>query len=400
MRLVVSKLGGVYRSRDAGSNFKGEQGETEGLLRHLVTEGHSVTYYGRLGEDSELPEGICHVDPTLVDSNGDPFSDMTLAREQERAYTDDARRLAEHVGEQPVWVQVAGYSSSMSIIDNPKGASVQACAVRYVAPAIGAGHVLGARRVIVNNDPRTYPREQEMTLMWPDVMPVALLDQCEGEVSTVIGGTRCTRRSAYAACESWGYLERVPNTGEHDCVIVAHAHIADGCRQQGRDLAWARCLEGVETLGDVRVYGKGWEHFSGYDPDRFPGPIPGDRVIPLLATAKCSPCVAAKPGFYTGKPYVLNAAGCVPLMWGDGYDQYTWDPQERLVRLDSPCRVRGAGDLPRAVNHVRSNLSEYREMFDRLLTPKWGVLDECLWELEHGAGRDDLWDRFGGWRRA
>lgn len=392
--VLVTKTGLSFTSREEArrGSAVGEQGETEGLMRRLVEMGLRVVYLGKAR--GEVP-GVEFVQPCTshLTEDSDP-------REQENTLDSLAREVSEH---EPLCAfNVCGPTATFSMIGNPKGSRVQAQGIHYTAPLLGVLHRLNLRRICVNNDPRTYPRDQEMSWGMPHCRPVALLDQCEDERVMTVGGIEYRRKSRYAACESWAWLPRdwsAPHEARIPCTIVAHAHIGDGCGQKRRDDAWWNVLGGRETWPDgLRVYGAGWEHYRDYDPEVMPGKVRPSEALELFGRARCTPCVAAAPGFYTGKPYVAMSMGCVPVLYGDGTDPYTWDPRGDLIGLGSAERVVRPGDLKRLAESFSDEevWSSVRDEWAKELRPRWQVLDELVDDLLHER---ELGDRYGGYFR-
>jgi len=393
--LLIAKGGGVYRTRAEArkSSAVGEQGETEGTILHLLERRDvRLVYFGKyLGE---VPRGLTVVQPHLQDLN-----EMSTGAYQDECLAADVAELDEYapfVG----FVNVAGYSPTMSFINNPKQTTTQAACIRYTAPMLNAIQHFKLPRLVVNNDPRTYPKDQEMSMGWPWCVPAALLDQWAGTYSTVVGGVRYQRRSVYARAESWavpdvflGLEKTVP------CTCVAHAHIYDGCKQRKREQSWHAVLDdpnmGWLVEHGFRLYGRGWAR----TPWSYlsPGVIKPDEVRAVLGQARYCPCVSAGSHFYTGKPWVLMAQECVPLLYGDGTDPYTWDPYGKMVPLDDPWRVTKPGDLSRLSKMgPDSQLERWRE----LLKPDFSLLDQMIDDLLDGETvGDDRWhELYGGYR--
>lgn len=399
--IIVGKSGGTLYTRQyikqrwdlngwAPSATSGEQGETEGLIRHLaeVFDG-KVIHFGQLR--GELPGNVLHVAPHI-----DGMNDYSTQASQEENWRIDVMNILQALGgaEPVAFMQVAGYSPTMSWIGNPRAVQLQAAAIRYQAPQLNIIEQFRLPRVVINNDPRTYPKDQEMSLGWKHITPVALLDQTWGEKSQVVGGVKYTRKSCYAACESWAYhLRNEQNTHENFCVAVAHAHIGDGCKQKGRARAWDTILR--VTPEDFRCHGNGWEHYVNYNPLMFPGSIKPNEVMELLATTTCCPAVAVAPQFYTGKVYVCEAQGCIPLLYTG--NEYTWDPKFKMIPEDHPTRVSDDQSLSGAAWYAREYYAEYRELWRDLCKPDWTILHDLLDDLMSGRGVDSK--VYGGYLR-
>ena len=189
-----------------------------------------------------------------------------------------------------------------------------------------------------------------------------------------------------------GFRVRKEDKQRHKCQVVAHAHISDNIKQKKRDVAWCNVLG--EMPLDTPIYGAGWEHWSRYPNGNFKGVVKPDEALRLFNETQFTPCVAAAPGFYTGKPYVAFSQGCVPLFYGDGTDPYTWDPQGTLVPLDDPRRIVKPGDLWRLLGELDYE-TELSYWADRL-KPRWQMLDQLVDYLL--AGRE-LGETFGGYFR-
>jgi hypothetical protein len=400
--VIVHKSGGPLYAREyaKASSPSGEQGETEGLLRYLSSHTEFRTiYFGQAY--GQLP--CDYVAPCL-----DGLHDLSSAEQQEENWQVDVDSMLAVLGssEPVVMLNVAGYSSTWGWIGNPNGAQLQACGIRHNGPGLNIIEQFKLPRVVINNDPRTYPKEQEMSYGWDHIKPVALLDQCNAEVSQIVGGKKYLRRSVWARPESWAYHLRRKNTEKVPCVCIAHAHIADGCKGRGRDISWQRILGDctgycTNLPEDMKVYGSGWEYFSGYDPELMPGKIKPSEVMLFLNRSISCPCVAVAPEFYTGKVYVCEAQGCIPLLYGDGADPYTWDPYERFLPLGSAWRINKPGDLKRIVRMLCENESlrvEMREWFADRCKPDYQVLDRLLGDVLSKQPRDGVWwQRYGGY---
>ncbi len=403
--LLITKTGGPFftRAEAARASSSGEQGESEAIINHLLKrKDFQLVYYGIWRGD--LPEGLIHIDP---DVSG--LDELCTEKKQEQRWTNDIQALRDISNFNPfAYINIAGYAPTMCTVGNPKGIQCQASGIRYVAPVLNACRVFGMPRIVINNDPRTYPREQEMTLCWPECVPAALLDQVEQDVETVIGGRKYLRRSVWARAESWCTHPTILEDKSVDVTCIAHAHIKDGCKQRNRNESWKTLLAPAEDieklfLDGFRIYGKGWERYDWYDQELMMGVITPAMVMEKLAAATCCPCVACAPGFYTGKPYVLVAQNCIPILYGDGVDPYTWDPFERFLSFNSKYRASKPGDLLRIVELLKDPQIYYEQLttWVELCKPHWELLDDCVSELLDGADvTSPSWrERFGGYDR-
>jgi hypothetical protein len=411
--IIVSKGGSVFRTREEGekkASSSGEQGDTEGLLRHLLTLDLQVVYFGHYrGEplcDEKTGNTLC-----LVTPNTEGITEWSLETEQEVRFRDDEDHLEAVCESYPhAYINVCGYSPTFSMIGNPKGVTVQCCNVLYSAPMLNAIRHFKVPRILVNNDPRSYPKDQEMSLMYPEVIPAALLDQRDLDAKQVIGGQEFERRSVYAACESWLYLEDVAHEWKDrktiECCTIAHCHIGDGTKRKGRDSSWQTILspkEDVDYLYDrgFRIYGSGWEHFSQYDLELMPGKLRQDECVALARETICCPVTSCGDWFYTGKPFTLLKNGCLPILYGDGTDPYTWDFAGRYVGLDHRLRITKPGDLKRRVKTHVEFYDELLEYYRERFTPNFAKLDKCLNDLAEGRDckTEEWFTEFGGYRK-
>lgn len=387
--IVVSKTGMSFctRAEAAKNSATGEQGETEGVLRHLMSRGDCrVVFFGAArGDMSEL----CH---RHVTPNVSRIREDAEQSDLDTGWAEDATEMSdEHcVG----MINMAGPPATFSYPGNPKGSQVQLQGMKYTAPILRMCEEKQMPRCVINCDPRTYPRDQEMSYGWKWARPRALLDQCRNEQSMIVGGVEYDRISVYAGCESWAWLPRRDGGERSRCHVVAHAHIRDGIRQKSRSDSWFNVLgPPSEWPEGFTVTGAGWFHYAGYESidTRFRAACTPQEALDIFHRTQFTPCVAAAPGFYTGKPYVAFSQGCVPILYGDGNDPYTWDPYGRLLPLDSPLRIVKPGDLWKPRDYEAE-----KEFWAGKLVPRWHMLDQLVDRLlaELPLGQD-----FGGYFR-
>lgn len=320
MRLLINKYGMKFYTREHNRNAGGEQGETEGLMRYLVSAGHEVYYFGV--SKGEVP-GVTFITPHLEDLDHE-----STASHQQRLWDRDVEMIGD-LGIEAA-IQVNGLAPTFSWIDNPKGARLQAFTVRMCGPWLNILQRLKLPRWCVNNDPRSYPRDQEMSFGWEWARPRAMLDQWSCEKDIIVGGKPYTRRSVYAACESFGYLEHRENTGELPIVIVAHKH-AWGTHK------WELADRLIREF-NCQCYGNGWPA----------GAVKPYEVFDIFRTAKCTYIDPHTVGFNTGKPYVAVSQGCVPC--------YTYDEI-----------IRAMNDYEGAIAEARAKYVPNFSHIDRLL---------------------------------
>jgi hypothetical protein len=419
--ILIAKVGGVLHTREEQAHRAGalgEQGDTEGVVRHLaeraVRGDIRLVYYGQWR--GRTPDGCELLQPTV-----DGLNDNTTAAQQHERFMLDAKRLDDMLGpDEPVaFVNIAGYAPTSSLVANPQYATVQAASVRYVAPAVDCIARWRLKRIVINNDLRTYTRDQEMTWHSEHLVPVALLDQTSEptEYKTTIGGRKYLRRSVYSKAEGWAYHlpcsfmgEQQDNTDETPVTLIAHCHVHTGFKEPGRDQSFWRLLSDGQgwavdpellQLG-LRVHGAGWEHYSGYDPAVMTGSITPREVYDVLWKSTCCPCVAPGKGWVTSKPYVLMSQGCIPILFGDGEDDFTWDrvgDYAPLRDFDDYKRASWPGELARIAKALQANDHlrwELREWWRERLQPDFTLLDSLIDDVLDS--RPISWERYGGWR--
>lgn len=397
--ILVNKAGGVFYTRDAVSaaSASGEQGETEGVLRFLASDPRlRVVYFGQLRDAGKPIPNV-----TVVQSHIKGLNDCSTVREQEDGFAQDIAELdkyAPYCG----CINIAGYSPTWGIIDNPHYAHLQSVGVLHTGPIVNAIQHYKLKRCLINNDPRTYPKHQEMSYpRWSYTRPVALLDQWANgnEVTCIVGGKRYLRKSVYAACESWGYhIDRSDTHIDYDpCVIVAHAHVNDGVRRGSED-AWDIVLHDCD---EYPLYGAGWEHTRYNHRPNLRGPLKMQAAMDELWGAMTCPIVAHTSGFLTGKPFVCINQGCIPILFGDASHSHTWDPYGQYMPVGSEWRVverTGPRSLKSIVQRLRDDRGvrdELRAYWKQRLVPDWSVLLELIDVLLADTAISP--DRFGGY---
>lgn len=420
--IIVTKYGSVFRTRAnlTGASQTGEQGETEGVIRHLLerySSTHQVVYFGQY-RGNPLP-GLVVVESDL--SRVRESGEWSSEDEQKAGFESDRQTIMDACGdggdggdggEIVGMICVDGYAPTFSHVYNPNGATVQCAAINYCAPQLALLESLKIPRICINNDPRCVPRDQEMSYGWEYTRPVACLGQWDHEFSSkIIGRQRYRCKTVHARAESWAYLEQdwsSPHSARTEVNVIAHAHLEDGMRCGSRD-AWQRVLS--DAPEGTRVYGRGWEAFAqpnqeSYDEGRvkFVGPCRPSEVAGLLDTTLCCPVVSHTPGFYTGKPWVLMSRGVVPLLFGADHS-HTYDPKGILIACDPGVedrmwRVYNPGDFKDSVERLLAYPKLYentRERWQKILEPDFRLLDEICDRLFDNTFVQD--ERYGGYWR-
>lgn len=359
--IIVNKMGLVF----GRENASGEQGETLAVIDRLMRRSDCHVLY--FGTYQNIPcDGVQAYIAGL--------SELSLASKQEAHWEYDIHNLKNY--EIVAVITMAGYSGTMSCINNPNFATVQACGVRYAAPILNVIHRLAVPRIVINQDPRTYPREQEMSLMWPELIPCALLDQCNNTVYTTIGRQKYKRKSVYAAVESWAQFKPYNLPKDMLACMIAHKHSNNTIRRKTR--AWDVIIPVCKELG-IPVHGNGWEEEGYYC-------VSPTEAMKLMSRSQYCPIVGLKPGFYSGKIHVVTQQKCCPLLW-DG-DEYAYDPFYRYIPPDSPLRFQTEKELLIALS---------KRMQPPSFKPSWAVFDQMIDDL---LADKPFEGKYGGYTKA
>lgn len=405
MTIIVSKLGSPLYVANAdgvlaGATPRGEHGDGEGILRWLLKNNYDFIYFGQY-RGPILP-GL-----RIVESYTQGLTAYSSHAEQCEGWSIDKANIEKALDGRSVdlHLHIAGYAPTMATVKNGTFSCIQDCAIKRTGPILGAVRAFPAPRIILNNDPKTYPKEQEMTYGWPELIPSAVLDQRSSEVVTRIGGKKYKRRTVWAKSESWCHISEHTNTREHALNVIAHCHVADGYKQKARDKTWTQLLGDLSLFShDFKIYGGGWESWSGYDGNsQFQGLVSEVEITCVIASTRCAPCVTPGPGAHTSKPYIFLAHGCVPLLYGDGNDPYTYDMEGEMLPLNSPWRVTSPSKLievAEALSHDGFMDKELEIWRDRL-KPDFSLLARCLDDILSGRKiRDVSWfEQYGGYWR-
>lgn len=387
--ILICKAGCVFRTRACPGNAAGEQGETEGIIRHLLKRNDiNLVYFG-----SYSGEALCD---TIIQPEIHDLSDISLGGYQRELWKLDIDNVKSY--EPAAFIQIAGYSPTFSVIDNPNYVKVQAAAVRYTAPMHNICQHFEIPRIVINNDPRTYPKDQEMTLMnWDWCRPRALLDQRSKDWIKKVGGKGYKVRSLFSRCESWGYHIHRNNLHEDPCVVIAHNHFDQGITNHDPLYrhAWRHILQPM-LPENTHVYGNGWPE----DGKVYQGCVSPEDVLDLFQMHTCGPVVSHTHGFYTGKPYVMMSQGCIPLLHLD-YDEYELLMPEEIWDThgfrNTYRRLAERGDLARMAYELHSSSERYEEAFDhwtKALKPDWTILDQLVDSIVEDRFVDNA---FGGY---
>jgi hypothetical protein len=381
-------------------------GEIEGLLRHLVeTDRWDVVYFGRW--DGPSLDGVHVIEPYVKG-----FDEFTTQRMQERGFARDEAALEAL----PFWnplcmLEFTGMPTSTGFINNPEGSRPAAMSVRYVAPMLHVLERYKIPRFLINNDIRSYPRNQEMSWGFEWTRPLALLDQTACDKRVTVGGKQFLRRSVLSQTESWTWTPKVKDViKDVPACIIAHCYMHS--KFHGRDnrvSAFDTILspteDAVELMNrDVKIYGRDWEHYHRYDALRpmFAGCVLLSECAAAMAASVCCPCVAPGPRFVTNKIHFLTSQNCVPLLFGDGEHTLTYDALEQYLSLESDWRVARPGDFKRRVNELEDPIRYSDELayWKSVTRPNFELVDAMLDRLVHyDDPRSDTWfDAFGGYK--
>jgi len=386
--LIVCKGGSVFYTRDLVIE-RGEQGETEGVIRRLIDRGDcNVVFYGQYR--GEVIPGL-----TVVQSTIEGLDNWSLESEQREAYAKDHEELSKH---DPIaMINVTGQAPTSSLGWNPMGAACLAFAIRYNAPMLQALHELQLPRIVLSNDPRSYPRDQEMTWYSDYCRPAAMLDQCEASFNKVVGGQEYAVHSKFANCQSWAYQYERENTNQYPAVIVAHAHFNTGIKM-GKPERWYELLDNLPE--GTEIFGEGWDSYDGPQ-ENLPwcGKLKPAEVFKQFQMHVCGPVVPHTKGFLTGKPYIMISQGCIPLFHPEYDEGCELLPKDHWCRMKTPAEFKEKAEILWKDVEFREQM---RESVKLHLVPKWEIFDDMIDKLlvdPDKFQKDMYWDEFGGYKR-
>jgi hypothetical protein len=457
--ILVAKTGGLVYFEDALGHQSptGEQGATAGLVRWLARPEQLARYRTvYLGQwMGTLPEGIVGIQPNVYrfdapdHQNGTPGISPNEQRER-------LMRLVDQVSpyEPLAFLNVVGYSPSWCMLWNPRGSKAMTTSLRYVSPQLTVAGELRLPRVVFNADLRCYPRESEMSCMYPSLRPVAVMSQFERTWERPRRVLDRTYRIREVPCgmENWhtegrrlaseapgGDLSAEDEDSRYaygvsrdvDLCVMSHAHVSDGFGGfserigEGRAAAWDRLLrqptdvrrELVERWTSV-VYGEGWRPEcvgSLYDADLMLGPVSPAHVVPELLRSRVGLVVTPwdRDPYVTSKVRYHAWAGCVPVMYGrtdgGGWVPHAGDGVGRYVPLHVgvPFRAYDATDLRACLEYWcdpsgrhEAERADYARALEVLTRPSFTRAAECVDRLAAGEAIDTegWWADFGGYR--
>ena len=370
--ILVTKYGSVFRTTSKGASSSGEGGETLGILKHLVSRGDvEVVYFGAF--DGDMPcEAVRSHHENVREYGTDPVLCPPEAQEADFALDVAALGDRDWVG----CICVDGYAPTFSHIRNPNDAIIQCASINYTGPVLNVLEKLKLKRICINNDPRCFPKDQEMSHGWTYALPRAILGQCDNASLRTVGGKKYRRVSIHARAESWCEFQPVPHVPYEDRTernVLAHSHVGHGIGT-GDFNNWHSLLGST-----CNVYGDGWHHYPWETAATFHGKIPQSKVPEVLLKTRVCPVVSHTPGFYTGKPYVLVHHGVVPVLHRS-YDE------KGLFGVEPYSTV--PWDITR--NEYESMLAHWRTVTQ----PRWEMLDRVVDELLNGTFEDF---KYGGY---
>lgn len=298
MKILISKLGGAVGS----TNVNGESGETEQITRYLMQSGRDVRYFGHVSGDWPCPVITPYMDKR--------WNDLMSGRLQREGFERD---LEQFDGWRPdVFIWVNGYSPTWSRVDNPNGAKIFTAGIRFVGPQIHLASVIRPKIINVNNDPRTYLKDQALTTMyrlWPDV----ILDQVERTVERTLGGHLVTQKSIYGYCDTW-IIANVEPSESRRCggCLAGHSHFRSGIKDFGRYSEFVRAVT-LLNEGELDAWGYGWA-----DVGPWVNHGPATSLSQVFARYSHTIVLTHADGFIPSKAVLAARNGCVPLFLPDG----------------------------------------------------------------------------------
>jgi len=180
--------------------------------------------------------------------------------------------------------------------------------------------------------------------------------------------------------------------------------MGDGKKLKDYDAVWKAILTPVDELKrlGLKIYGKGWEHFSGWDPEYMGDLVTPAEIEEILAKSKTCPVTITGGELYTNKGRFCLAQRCLPLFYGNG-GPYTYDPLGKYIPLDSDLRITKPGDLLRLLKYFNDDENFHNSMIDDLwikTEPDFSLLDDCIDDVLSGRDTSTVkwWEKYGGYR--
>lgn len=394
-RVLLVRTGSVWWVDTRKASSVGEQNDATGVARMLRDLGFDVAITGRI--EGEL-EGVTTLDWKWKEW-GMPQDAYSCPASSVYACYDKA--LATIASWAPdVIVEISGAAPTMSTIDNHKGCKVFEFAVRYYGMALYMYHKLKLPRLVILNDPRSHPKDQEMT-RWPECIPSAVLSQFPEDKTQVVDGKKYNVVCKYAGCENWWSWDwpyaDLDNDRGRSMTIIAHSHMNDARLARNRDSVWEYILSDPRL--EYKVFGKGWEFFSKYDPAVHRGPVKPDMVHELLQKTPCGPMIPIANGWVTAKlrQYLVN--GALPLVYGrDPNAHLMYDRNCIHVPVDSWLRFDCSDELYDKWQRCIERVTERKELISAYrdyTKPDPSLLLDMI--SHFAAGGEKNLEKFGGY---
>jgi hypothetical protein len=110
-------------------------------------------------------------------------------------------------------------------------------------------------------------------------------------------------------------------------------------------------------------------------------------------------CVPQVPGWNSTKPLEHVKSGSLPLLWGTGQSELTFDKDERHSPMDAPWRLReddGPLCVERAIQRCWGRHEDFIEYLESRMVPSVDMLVECVDRIAE-RGTPAFRERFGGY---
>ena len=337
-RVLVARTGSVWRWDTSKASPTGEQSDAVGVAK-WVAEHYDCALLGRI--EGDAPGKVFNTRDYQMPKAWRP--EGYVGDQEDWSCVD---RLAEDIAawEPDVLVEICGPTATMSNPNNHKDVKCLEFAVQYIYPILHVCQQLKLPRICVVNDPRNYPKDQEMSV-WEHVIPAAVLSQCDDPFYRRVDGKKYLIEPEYAGCENWWSYKwenqiQLPSSAMREFyTMIAHSHFEDGRLQKNdRNEVWSYIWpEGIPAW--MHVYGNHWDKFANGKPPSWHGACKPDEVHAILQQTIAGPIIPIANNWVTAKlrQYVLN--GALPLLYGKSPEtNLAYDAKERYVRFDSPLR--------------------------------------------------------------
>jgi hypothetical protein len=415
--ILLSKTGLTLYTESAMGNASavGESNDTLGVMRFLAdryADEYNLVYIGSWHGDLHPKWQGIQIDHSKVQAK-----DLYLCGEFQREAAIDA--ALQIPGEEFIFIDIPAAPPTKFWIDNPDFTKVQQCSAKYCIPYMVIYDVLPQLleygidelrtadevkewpniripRILIINDPRSYVNNHEVEWYHPDFVPCAVLSQENRQFEKAMKYSIAKITAVHSGAENWfsyqhPLMHRYDVPRDIDFGILGHSHISTSrVPNRHRDAMWAELLGSVidaAKRGEItmRVHGSGWEQFSLYDPEFFPGPMQPARIYEFLSRVRCGCIIPIGDRFATAKLAQYATMGTIPFLYTAPLDSpetqcHTYDAEYRYVSEESALRVSTGDELLESIRWVvdENSLHSDLALLQRRVKPDFRKLEHVI----------------------